>query len=93
MRVAVCRDFFRRSFGYDLSTRIAAFRSKINHPIGFGNQIEIMLDYDDRVAGIDEPLQNFDKFPHIGYVQTDGRFFENKNRRASIARFGHQRKL
>src|SRR5690349_9951126 len=45
------------------------------------------------MSGIDETLQNFNQSPHVGHVQTDGRFFEDKNGRAWIARIRCQWKF
>ena len=49
------------AFGDNLAAAVASFRPKVNYPIGFGNQVEIMLDDDDRMARINQTLQDFDQ--------------------------------
>ena len=34
----------------------AAFRTEIDDPVGLGNEVEIVFDHGDRVAGVDEAL-------------------------------------
>ncbi len=62
----------------NLSAGFARFGTEIDHPVRFGNQIKIVFDHDDRVAGIDETLNHFDQSLHVCHVQADGRFFEDE---------------
>src|ERR1043166_7063076 len=78
VRVFVAGDGFRRAFRNDSSAALAAFGAEINEPIGFGDQVEVMFDHDDGMAGINEPLQNLDQAFHVRHVQSDWRFFEDE---------------
>ena len=41
MRLAVTRNLFGRTLRHNFTPLLAAFRTQINHPIRFGNQVEI----------------------------------------------------
>ena len=45
-------DFFRRAFGNNFSATRAAFRAEVNDPVRRLNHVEIVLDDDERVAGV-----------------------------------------
>ncbi len=78
MRAFIARNLFWGALGDNPAATIAAFRSKINHPISLGDQFKIVLDDDHGMAGIHQPLKHLDKPFHVGHVQADGRFFENE---------------
>ena len=54
--VRVGRHVFGRALGHHLSTAIAAFGAQIDHPIGFSDDIQIMLNDDDAVTPIDQAM-------------------------------------
>lgn len=58
--------------------RRPTFGAEVNHPIGLGNEIEVMLDDDDRMAGLHQPLQHVHQPPHVGHVQADGGFLQDE---------------
>src|SRR6185369_6898166 len=78
VRALVPRDLLERTFGHDLTARVARLRAQIDNPIRLGDQIEVMLDDDHRMAGVDQALQDLDQSPNIGYVQSDRWFFQYK---------------
>ena len=78
MRDFVSRDRFGRSFDDNSSAGFATFRPQINHPIRFSNQIEVVLNHDDRMTGVNKPLKNIDEPLHVGHVQSNRRFFEDE---------------
>jgi hypothetical protein len=59
---------FWRSFGNQLAASVAALRSQIDQPIGNLDDIQVVLDDQDRVPRIDKPLQNFDQLVDIRCV-------------------------
>ena len=76
--MVVAGDFFGGAFGDNAATTVASFGAEVDNPVGFGDQIEVVLDHDHGMAGIDEALQDFNELSNIGHVQADGRLFENE---------------
>src|SRR5882724_6846517 len=74
----VFRDLFGRALGYDAATAVAAFGTQINHPISLGDEVEIMFDDDDGMAGIYESLQDFHEPFYVRHVQANGRFLQEE---------------
>jgi hypothetical protein len=64
----------------EAAAAIAAFRTQIDDPIRLGHDIQIVLDDDDRVAGIDETMQNLQQLLDVGHVQTHRRLIEHIQR-------------
>lgn len=60
------RFFLGNGQGFSLSCDFSAFRTgfgtQIDHPVGFCNHIEIVFNYDDGVAGINQSMQNVNEF-------------------------------
>lgn len=69
---------FRGAFGDDPAPAGAAFRAEIKEPVRLGDEVEIVFDDDDGVAGIDEALEDFDQTADVLEVQADGGFFEDE---------------
>src|SRR5579863_3533904 len=46
----------RGALGYDSAAVLAALRTKVNDPVGVTDHIQIMLDDDDRVAKVRQPV-------------------------------------
>ena len=46
-------DFSGWALSDDFAAALAPFRAEIDHPIRGGDQVEIVFDYQHRVAGID----------------------------------------
>src|SRR5688500_18203225 len=46
----------RRARRDQLAARLAAPGPEVDHPVGLLDHVEVVLDHDDRVAGVDEPL-------------------------------------
>ena len=57
VRLLDLRDLFRRSGGDYVPAFIACFRTKIDNPIGALDHFEVMLDHNDRMTAIDQPLK------------------------------------
>ena len=74
------RDLLRVALRDDAPTACAAFGAQVDDPVGLGDHVEVVLDHDDRVAGIDEPVQHAHQLLDVGHVQTDRRFIEHVER-------------
>ena len=57
-----------------------AFRPEVDDPVGLGDHVEIVLDDDDRVAGVDQAVQHAHQLLDVGHVQADGRLVEDVER-------------
>ena len=80
MRLPRCRNGFRCARGDDLAAGVAAFRSQIDHVVGGLDHVEMVLDNENRVAGIHEPIQTFEQALDIGQVKSGRRFIQNVER-------------
>ena len=56
---------FRRAFGNDITAAIAAFRAKVDNPVGSFNHIHIMFDHNDTIALFDQFLQNLEQLGDV----------------------------
>ncbi len=59
---------------------LTAFGAEVDHPVGIGPDVEVVLDDHHGVAGIHQPMQHAYEFLHIGHVQSDRGFIENVKR-------------
>ena len=75
----------RGTFGYDLAAGTAALRAKIDDMVGTLDEIQIMLDDDDRIAHVHQLLQHLDQAVHVCNVQACGGFVQNIHRFAGAA--------
>lgn len=53
---------------------VATLRPEINDPVGGFNHIQIMLDHQDRITLINQPLEHVEQMTDIGRVKPGGRF-------------------
>ena len=58
--------------------------AQINEPVGVADHIEIVLDDDDRVAEVGEPVQDVEQLLDVVEVQAGGRFIEQVERFAGL---------
>jgi hypothetical protein len=65
VRLLVCRDLLRRAFSDQIAVPITALRPQIDQPVRHFDDVRVMLDDDDAVALIDEPVQHLDQLPEI----------------------------
>jgi hypothetical protein len=47
--------------------------AQIDQPVSLGFDVEVVLDEDDAVAGVDEAVEHLDRALDIRHVQPDGR--------------------
>ena len=67
---------------------VAPARAQVDDPVGTGDDVHVVLDDDDRVAGIDQPVQLAHEQLDVGGVQPGGRLVEQVERVAAAARAG-----
>ena len=68
---------FRGALGYDLTACAAALRAKVDDMVGALDEIQIMLDDDDRISHVHQLLQHLDQTVHVCNVQTGGGLVQN----------------
>ena len=89
------RLLFATSSGVPLATisppRFAGFGADIDDVVGVGDDAEVVLDDDDGVAVVHEPVQHLEQLRHVGHVQADGRLFEEVERRFRLTILPHAR--
>ena len=76
-RRLVSRNFLRRALAHDETAAVAAFRPEIDDPVAGLDHVEIVLDDHNRVAAIDEAVQDFQQAANVLEVQAGGRLVEN----------------
>ena len=67
-------QFLRRAFEHDRAAFAAAFGTHVNDPIGVLDDVQIVLDDNDRVARVHEAVDDLHEVTDIGHVQARGRF-------------------
>jgi hypothetical protein len=69
-------DLFRGTGGDDGAAVCAGFRADVDDGVGFGHDIEIVFDDDDRVAVVDETVEDLEETGDVGGVEADGGFLD-----------------
>ena len=77
IRERMFHDFFGRAGGDDFAAARAALGAKINDVIGAGDEVEVMLNDENRVALIGQALEYFDEYFHVRHVQADAGLVED----------------
>jgi hypothetical protein len=83
------RDLLWPTTPQDLPSLIPSFGTKINDLISGLDHVHVMLNDDDRIAGISQPVENIQEFLNIGEMEPSGWFIQDVDRspRASLAQF------
>jgi hypothetical protein len=68
--------------GNDPAAGVAGLGAEIDDPVGLGDQVQVVLDHQDRMAGVDQAVQDADEALDVGHVQADGRLVEDVECRA-----------
>ena len=74
------RDAGRRAVEHDLAAARTGARADVQQAVGVAHDLRIMLDHDQRVAGILEAPHHADHAFHVARVQTDRRLVEHEQR-------------
>ena len=79
------RDFHhvaRRALANDLAARVAALRTEVDQPVGRADDVEVVLDHQQRMPGIDQAAKRAQQLRDVVEVQARGRLVEEKQRAA-----------
>ena len=79
------RHLFRRSLGHDAPAVLAALRPQIHNPVSIADHVHIVLDDDDAVAQVRQPVQHFQQLADIVKMQSRSRLIEQVKRLARSA--------
>ena len=82
-----------RAFGDDRAAGVAAFGAEVDEPVGGGDDVEVVLDDDDRVPRRDEAVERRDELRDVGEVQARRRLVEEEQRaalRAGVGELGRE---
>ena len=74
-----------RAGGDDLAAAVAAFGAEVDDPVGGLDDVEIVLDDDDRVALVDQLVQHLEQLGDVVEVEAGGRLVEDVERAAGGA--------
>ena len=75
--VGIGHDRLGRAFGDDVAAMDAGARPHIDNPIGGADRLLVVLDDDDRVAEVAQPLQGREQPPVVALVQPDRRLVQH----------------
>ena len=71
-------DEFGGALGDELAAVLAGFGAKVEDPVGGFDDVEVVLDDEKGVAGIDEFLEDGEEVLDVGEVEAGGGFVENE---------------
>ncbi len=78
VRARVRRDLGRRSHTHHLSARVAALGTQIDDPVRGVDDVEVVLDHHQRMAGRDELPKSSEQLGNVVEVQPGGGFVEEE---------------
>src|SRR5215469_8855560 len=78
MGTFVRQNIFRGAGSDDLAAFFAALRSEINDPVGTFNDFEIVLNHQDRIAGVHQTLKQPDEQRNVVEMEAGGRLIEDE---------------
>ena len=64
---------------------VPSARTKVDDVIARNDQVEVVLDDDERTPAIDQPVKDSQKPPEVGRVKTRRRFVEDENEAFAFA--------
>ena len=70
----------RLSFRHDLAAMVAALGSQVHDPVRVPDHVQIVLDHQDRIAGLHEAIQDIQQPLNVGEVQARGRLVQDLKR-------------
>ena len=79
---AVARDLLGRALGDDPAAPVAALRTEVDDPVGGLDDVEVVLDDEDRVAAVDQPVEDLEQLLDVGEVEPGRRLVEDVERPA-----------
>ncbi len=85
IRLRRCGHLERPALGHQTPAAFAAFGAEVEDPVGVANDVEIVLDDDDRVAEVGEAVENFKQLADIVEVEAGGGLVEQVEGAAGLA--------
>src|SRR5439155_12582724 len=79
------RDLLGRPRRDDAAAQLSALGAEIDDPVGRFHDVEIVLDDDDRIPLVHQPVQHFQQQPHVLEVQARRRLVEDIQRATRVA--------
>ena len=73
-------DLFGGPLRDDGAATIAAFRPKIDNPVGASDDVQIMLDDQHAATGLNQPLKRVEQLCDVVEMQSGGRLVEDEQR-------------
>src|SRR5215218_8985984 len=67
----------RRTAEHQLTAAAATFGSEVDDPVGVPDDVEVVFDDDDGVAGIDESIEHLEQMANVGHVEAGRRLVED----------------
>jgi hypothetical protein len=58
---------------------MAGAGTEVDDPVGMRHDRLVVLDHDDRLAGVDEPVEQAEQLLYVGEVQAAGRLVEDND--------------
>ena len=74
-------DRLRRTFGNHIAAAVAALGSEVDQPVGRRDDVEIVLDHQQRVAGFEQLFEGPEQAADVLEVKAGGRFIEQEQGR------------
>ncbi len=74
------RDLLGRAGGDDQAALLAALGAEVDDPVGGLDHVEVVLDHDHGVAGVDEAVEHLEQPLHVGEVQAGRGLVEDVER-------------
>ena len=78
-------NFFGRSGCDDVAAVRSGFRTNFDKVVGFGHDLETVLNDNDGVPVVDEMVYDLEKALHVGGVKADTRLFDEVKVRPGLA--------
>jgi hypothetical protein len=66
-----------RALEHDPAAVVAGARAEVDDPVGVGHDRLVVLDDDDRLAGVDQPVEQPEQLLDVGEVEAGGRLVED----------------
>jgi len=85
VRFLVPRHVLWAALGDDAAALLTAFGSKIDDPIRLFDNVKMMLDDDDGVAKVCQPLEHIEQLLHVIKVQARSRLVQDVEGAAALA--------
>ena len=77
IRICAVRHLFWCSADNNRTATVAALRPEVDDPVRHLDDVQIVLNHDDRISGIRQALEHIHQTVHVCGVQTCGRLVQN----------------